>query len=166
MSLRVYDVHVRLKACFHGIEGILWAVSGSACVRSFLGVKRTATTVDNRLLELAATSVLYLLVHRFACSLRSTARDTSVRSLGGPVMVLSCCLFSSCSGILAIASCGRRGVFLRQSRLGQYPPKLHQDRCKVRLVWGMGVRDSCGRRFRCMVVKRVGQQWLEFCCAA
>lgn len=47
-------------------------------------------------------------------------------------MVLSCCLRSSCSGILAIASCGRRGVFLRQSRLGQYPPKLHQDRCEIR----------------------------------
>lgn len=42
----------------------------------------TATKVESRLLELAATSVRYLLVHRFACSLRSTALETLCASRG------------------------------------------------------------------------------------
>jgi len=69
--------------------------------------ERTATNVDNRLLELAETSVRYFLVHRFACSLRKTALETVSASrcwsavgvgveVGGRSFV---------PGILAIASC-------------------------------------------------------------
>ena len=139
-------MHVRLQTRFHRIEGILCAISAGPCKRASVGAHRTATTVDSKLLELAATSVLYLLVHCLACSLRRAARDTSVRSRGGLAMALawSCCLVSSCSGILAIASCGRRRVFLRQSRLGQQPGKLHQDRgeVEVRPMWAAGMRDG------------------------
>lgn len=72
-------------------------------------ISRTAAKVESKLLELAATSVLYRLVHRFACSLRKTALETSVRSrglLGMSPFKLG--LPSSCLGILAIASCGRQ----------------------------------------------------------
>jgi hypothetical protein len=69
--------------------------------------QHTATNVESRLLELAATSVRYLLVHFLACSLLRTALETSVKSLGllGIFWILG--TSSSCWGILAFASCGR-----------------------------------------------------------
>ena len=101
---------VRLQAGLDRVERILEAISTSeSSISAVDRDARTAANVDSRLLELAATSVRYFLVHRFACSLRRTALETSVRFLG--LFGMSCCTFglpSSCLGILAIASCGRR----------------------------------------------------------
>lgn len=101
---------VRLQTGLDRVERILEAIStGKSNDYVSERVARTAVNVESRLLELAATSVRYFLVHRLACSLRRTALETSVRSLG--LFGMSCCTFglpSSCLGILAIASCGRR----------------------------------------------------------
>lgn len=98
----------RLKTSLDGIERILENVSSWRGLQFNLQgtMKLTATKVESRLLELAATSVLYRLVQRFACSLRRTVRDTSVKSLGEVdlLLVLAGCPSSPPrSGILAPA---------------------------------------------------------------
>jgi hypothetical protein len=97
---------VRLQPRLDRVERIL-AQSAFTLLILLNDRPRTATNVERRLLELAATSVLYFLVHLFACSLRKTARDTSVRSLGRFGIFWMLGVSSSCCGILAFASCGR-----------------------------------------------------------
>jgi hypothetical protein len=109
-SRRCGGAGVRLQSGLDRVQRILEAISApSLNTVAFKDDAHTAVKVERRLLELAATSVRYFLVHRFACSLRNTALDTSVRSLG--LLGMSFCTFglpSSCLGILAIASCGRQ----------------------------------------------------------
>ena len=97
---------VRLKTSFDRIKRILESVSSWRRLQSKLQgiVELTATKVESRLLELAATSVLYRFVQRFACSLLNTARDTSVRSL---------CLLNGLSTSI-------RSVFSRSGMLATY----------------------------------------------
>jgi hypothetical protein len=97
------DGDIRLQARLHRVARRMLCI-------------RTATKVESRLLELAATSVRYRLVQRFACSLRNTALETSWTWRGRACAVEASVLSGPRSGILAIASCGRRDVFLRQSR--------------------------------------------------
>ena len=105
---RFGKVAVRLQSSLYRVQGILGAVSiAFSTLCPLQSIVRTATNVETRLLELAAISVLYFLVHRFACSLRRTALETSVRSFGRFGMCCICGLLSPCWGMLAIASCGR-----------------------------------------------------------
>jgi hypothetical protein len=97
---------VRLQPRLDRVERILAQLAAALCKVHVTW--RTATNVERRLLELAATSVRYLLVHFLACSLLRTARDTSVRSLGRFGIFWIFGLSSSCCGMLAFASCGRR----------------------------------------------------------
>jgi hypothetical protein len=98
---------VRLQPRLDRVERILAQLAFTLPLVLLNDPLRTATNVESRLLELAATSVLYFLVHLFACSLRNTARDTSVRSFGLLGIFFMLGLSSSCCGILAFASCGR-----------------------------------------------------------
>ena len=101
---------IRLQSGLDRVERILEAINTPEFhIDPFNDGIRTAEKVDSRLLELAAISVRYFLVHRLACSLRNTTLETSVRSLG--LFGMFCCTFglpSSGLGILAIASSGRR----------------------------------------------------------
>jgi len=120
---------VGLQPRLDRVKWILCAVSRVQALHRLAG-PRTAANVDNRLLELAASSVRYFLAHRRACSLRSTALDTPYTSRcpeGCP---------SPCAGMGALASGGAarpRTAMAMGPGAGQAP-----SRPPRRAVYGRG----------------------------